>query len=138
MHIFFIVFSIFKVHAQDIYVETSPWEPEDIKPIYTNHNIFFNYETSPFILLANKLIEYYQKEVAPESISRCPFYISCSNYAYYAINKYGLYFGLAFFIDRNLYRENSLTYLYYKFRETDSGILKLDDSYYLFNNTKTK
>jgi len=123
---------ISKLHSQDQYVEISPWEEEDTKPVYYYLNTSGNYETSPFMLVANKLIKLYQKEISPQSISRCPFYISCSNYAYQAINRHGLIVGIAFFIDRNLYRENIESHLHYQLRETQFGVLKLDDSYYLY------
>ncbi len=121
-----------QVQYQDQYIEISPWEPEDIKPIYYDVTQGSNYETSPFILMASQLISLYQQEIGPKSVSRCPFFVSCSNYAYHAINHYGLVIGMALFIDRNFYRENVGSHLHYTYRETNSGVLKLDDSNYLF------
>jgi len=120
------------VNAQQDYSESSGWETEDIVPFYFKMNSEHNYIVCPTVLIASKLIHFYQQKIASQSISRCPFYISCSNYTYNSIKKYGLIIGICYFIDRNLYRENSGSYLYYSLRENEAGILKLDDSFYLF------
>lgn len=119
------------VCAQEIYTETSPWEEEDIVPIYSLHDTTENYIISPGVLVVSRLIRLYEQKISTQSISRCPFYISCSKYAHQAVRKYGVLIGICLFIDRHFYRENSMIYRHYKLRETDTGVLKLDDSFYL-------
>lgn len=84
------------------------------------------------IFFAEKLLDWYQKKVSTQSISRCPFAISCSDYTRRAIRKHGLIIGTAYFIDRNFYRENVESYRWYPLLEFQGGILKLDDAYYLY------
>ncbi|UCB51887.1 MAG: membrane protein insertion efficiency factor YidD [Candidatus Zixiibacteriota bacterium] len=126
--------------AGEDYVELSSWEPEDPVPI---HSAFQNtrtrdYEVSPYILLAGRLIGFYKEKISPQSIDRCPFYSSCSDYAYEAIGKYGLILGTCFFIDRHFYRENAGSYFHYELRETEAGVLKLDDRFYLFGEDQQR
>jgi len=118
-------------YSQDEYIELSSWEREDLTPIYSSFDSTEKFVVKPTILCANMLIGFYQSNISTRSISRCPFYISCSNYAYIAINKYGLLPGICFFIDRNFYRENIASFYHYELRENDYGILKLDDSFYI-------
>lgn len=115
---------------QGEYLEAESWEAEDILP---SERLAGGEapQISPFIALAGTLIGFYQKEIGPLSVSRCPFHISCSEFARRAILKHGLVLGLALYIDRNLYRENSTTHWYYPYRETGAGVLKLDDGFYL-------
>jgi len=120
------------VYSQDEYIETSSWEPDDLRPIYSSFDSTQDYITKAGVLFANTLIKFYQRKISTQSISRCPFYISCSNYAYFAIKKYGLFLGICFFIDRNLYRENITSFYHYELRENRYGVLKLDDSFYIF------
>jgi len=129
---FFIILSLNSTtYSQDEYSELSSWEIEDLKPIYSSFDSTEKFVLKPSILCANMLIGFYQNNISTRSISRCPFYISCSNYAYLAINKYGLLPGICFFIDRNFYRENIASFYYYELRENDYEILKLDDSFYI-------
>lgn len=88
---------------------------------------------SIFLDLADDLITFYQNDISIESISRCPFVISCSSFCKEAINKYGL-LGLAMFIDRYFYRENIDAFSHYNLIQTNYGVLKLDDKIYLFEN----
>ena len=120
------------LYGQEAYTETAAWESEDLQPIYASFDSTQNYIIKPGILLAHTFIGFYQKKISTQSISRCPFYISCSNYAYLAVRKYGLLPGICFFIDRNFYRENIASFYYYQLRENAYGVLKLDDSFYLF------
>jgi putative component of membrane protein insertase Oxa1/YidC/SpoIIIJ protein YidD len=100
-----------------------PWEYEDIE----NNN---SQEIKTTLL-----IDFYQQHISSKSISRCPFYISCSKYAGIAIRKYGWFKGIILFIDRNFYRENFSAWFNYPLKERSNGVLKLDDSYYLFKNS---
>lgn len=118
------------VFSQEEYREIEPWEAEDVLSLERLAG-GEALQTSPFIALAGTLIGFYQKEIGPRSVSRCPFHISCSEFARRAILKHGLVLGLALYIDRNLYRENSTTHWYYPYREAGAGLLKLDDGFYL-------
>ena len=89
---------------------------------------------SIFIDIANDLISFYQKDISTESVSRCPFSISCSVFCRKAINQYGAV-GIALFVDRYFYRENFDIYSHYKLLQTHNGILKLDDELFLFPKT---
>ncbi|MBN2105387.1 membrane protein insertion efficiency factor YidD [bacterium] len=136
MHICYIfllisLFCSFNIYAQEEYVEFSPWEPDDIKPIYSSYSVIHDIKRDPLTILSFNAIKFYQKKISTKSISRCPFYISCSNYAYLAIEKYGLLIGICYFIDRNFYRENIACFYHYELRENKEGILKLDDSFFL-------
>ena len=129
---FFIILSLNSItYSQDEYIELSSWEIEDLIPIYSSFDSTEKFIVKPSILCANMLIGFYQNNISTRSISRCPFYISCSHYAYMATNKYGLLPGICFFIDRNFYRENIASFYYYELRENNDGILKLDDSFYI-------
>ena len=118
-------------YSQEEYAEMSSWEPDDLYPIYASFDSSGSYIKKPGILIASSLIGIYQKKISTQSLSRCPFYISCSNYALLAIKKYGLLIGMAFFVDRNCYRENIACWYYYELRENANGVLKLDDSFYI-------
>mgnify|MGYP005874148303 CR=1 FL=1 len=106
----------------------TPWEWEDI-PQEPRHT-----QNQPTSLLPNFLlssIEVYQTAIATQSISRCPFQVSCSVYATQAIQRYGVVIGLALFIDRNLYRENRGMGRYYSRRVSADLQLHYDDRFYL-------
>lgn len=124
------------MYAQQEHIDFEPWESDDIKPIYSSYHISHNPNNDPLTLLSFKAIMFYQNKISTKSINRCPFYISCSNYAYLAIEKHGLIIGICYFIDRNFYRENISCYYHYELRENKEGILKLDDSYYLYGVNK--
>jgi putative component of membrane protein insertase Oxa1/YidC/SpoIIIJ protein YidD len=77
------------------------------------------------------LIVVYQHDAGEHSISRCPFYPSCSNFAAEAVRKHGFLLGSALFIDRNFFRENPMMFRHYPFIQRSAALLKLDDRYYL-------
>ena len=114
--------------AQDDYIEISAWEPEDIT-LPTARSFP---QLSLGRLIADRMIQFYQKKIGPNSISRCPFHISCSNYAQQAIKKYGLVLGISVFIDRYFYREHPGSFWHYGLKESENGVLKLDDSFFLY------
>lgn len=62
--------------------------------------------TGPLHIIAESLVHAYQKRVAVNSVDRCPFRVSCSNFLVNSINEEGLIKGVALFIDRYFYREN--------------------------------
>jgi putative component of membrane protein insertase Oxa1/YidC/SpoIIIJ protein YidD len=104
------------------------WEPEETARA-TDTNVSFS---PPAVLFseADKLITYYQHKISPHSVSRCPFKISCSEFARKAVALHGAV-GFLLFVDRYLYRENADAFSHYALVETRLGILKLDDSSYL-------
>jgi putative component of membrane protein insertase Oxa1/YidC/SpoIIIJ protein YidD len=104
------------------------WEPEIQNPIDISPPA-----SSQFSLITHTLIKainYYQEKISPQSISRCPFEISCSNFAKKAIEKKGV-FGLIIFLNRYYFRENAECFSKYKIVQTQEGILKLDDASFL-------
>jgi hypothetical protein len=103
------------------------WEPEERGATAPQHPKDF----SLLPAVADQLVSFYQKKISPQSISRCPFKISCSTFAQRAIERYGI-FGVAMFIDRYYYRENHEAFAHYKLVVTNQGILKLDDALFLF------
>jgi putative component of membrane protein insertase Oxa1/YidC/SpoIIIJ protein YidD len=113
--------------------EITPWEYEDLEAT-VDHVLSPSPSFSPLKSFELNLIRFYQKKISVKSISRCPFHISCSHFAYHAIEKYGPYLGVCLFIDRTFYRENPGAYFYYPLKENKEGNLKLDDSFYLFND----
>lgn len=112
-------------------VIAEPWEPGE-ENIFEISQINQHPPTTNFIFeLLDNSISFYQKNIAQRSIHRCPFKISCSAFAKTAISQYGIV-GLAMFLDRYYFRENKLAFIYYKRVEEKNGILKLDDSPFLF------
>ena len=91
--------------------------------------------SNPIDLIYTSLIEFYQSKISDKTIQRCPFYISCSNFTKIAINEYGSFWGILYFIDRNFYRENIAMNKHY-FLHKKGRFIKYDDSYYLYNNDK--
>lgn len=85
--------------------------------------------SNPLVSGMQAFIHLYQSKAAPNSISRCPFLISCSHYADDALTKYGL-FGVPVFIDRFFYRESSELFELYP-KVFVNGKPKYDDSFYL-------
>jgi len=79
------------------------------------------------------LIVQYQTKISTRSVSRCMFEISCSDYATKAIDEKGVILGIAYFIDRNLYREHRFARGYYPLVVNPDESLKLSDSFYLTN-----
>ncbi len=107
-----------------------PWERQDILPAQSMEAPRFNPLELPESA-ALKMITLYRRRIATQSISRCPFEPSCSQFAELAIRRRGLILGLASFIDRHLYREHAAAYGLYRFVEIGFGRLKLDDRFYL-------
>ena len=108
--------------------DLEPWEPEDagLAPGMQTER--------PRTLtqaIGLELIHWYQRDIATRSVSRCPFLISCSNYAARAVERHGLLAGICFFIDRNLYRENAGMAARYSLVEGPDGALRLDDGFFL-------
>lgn len=112
-------------------VEDEPWEPGEETVLLFQRELKPPLVTSPLDYLMLRAISYYQRSLSGKSVSRCPFEISCSQFAAIAIRKYGL-LGYAIFIDRYFYRENPSIYSLYIKKVTKNGVVKLDDKIYLF------
>ncbi len=116
-------------------VETDSWEPDDLR----NNDILYQAPKSlvfPLSSISLSLIHIYQKKISPNSTThRCPYKISCSNFAYKSISRKGFFPGILMFIDRYYYRENpGIPYLYPLY-ENEEGVLKLNDDFYLTGET---
>jgi hypothetical protein len=118
-------------HAQALGNDNKPWEWEDVSLASKGDTAAYLPNS---VVASEKLISLYRHRIAVNSISRCPFKISCSQYTSIAIKRYGFLKGVCLFIDRNFYRENVGIMYYYPFVEDTNGLLKLDDSHFLFLN----
>jgi hypothetical protein len=108
-----------------------PWEPSEVHTIGCNSFAFAAPKGGALEDIALGMIRFYQTEVSPRSVKRCPFLISCSNFAATAIRDKGLLFGLVVFLDRYYYRENVAAFSLYKLVIVDGYTLKIDDREYL-------
>lgn len=71
-------------------------------------------------------LDHYQHHIGPNSVSRCPFVLSCSHFAVRALQRFGI-LGLPMLLDRYLIRENTQAYDHYQHHIGDDGRLRLDD-----------
>ena len=118
------------LYSQSFEDMSTPWEAEDI---YLKEDIDSIISTSTLNVMMKPVdivINLYQMDITGNSIQRCPFKISCSNFAKIAIKKHGV-LGILIFLDRYFFRENISAYINYNFVLT-KGVLKLDDSIYLY------
>jgi putative component of membrane protein insertase Oxa1/YidC/SpoIIIJ protein YidD len=127
---------LYPASAQIDIAEYSSWEYEDIAAGHSIADTDTSISNNPIALLGLYLVDVYQDKISTQSVSRCPFYISCSNYLLQAIQQHGFLAGLLFFIDRNLYRENISSFYHYHLREDSNGVLKLDDNFYIYGAKK--
>ena len=110
-----------------------PWEKTEGRFASSLNDTFPKFVSNPIDLLYSDLIGLYQSRISAKTIQRCPFYISCSNYTKIAVNEYGSFLGILYFIDRNFYRENIEMNKHYSLQKK-GRFLKYDDSYYLSNH----
>jgi len=134
--LFLLVVMVFSVSASteglfDEYAETQPWEQGDPVPTWVDVEPDLTEPHGMLQGLALSLVRFYQRNISVKSASRCPYHISCSHYAALAIERKGLFLGLCYFVDRHYYRENRGMHLHYEYRETESGVLRLDDSFFI-------
>jgi putative component of membrane protein insertase Oxa1/YidC/SpoIIIJ protein YidD len=110
---------------------SEPSEAEDF-PSFTDHfaRRIEEYPGFPGKLLSSA-VEFYREDIGPESIERCPFLVSCSQFLVDAVKEYGFLLGLAAFIDRNMFRENPYAWRLYPLAVRRDGLLKLDDRHFL-------
>jgi Putative membrane protein insertion efficiency factor len=115
-----------RAHDQDTVDGWDVWEAEDLtaSSVASDDRSFALGPINELMLAA---IAYYQVEIGPNSISRCPYLVSCSVYASHAIGEYGL-FGLPIFFDRYFFRENADTFTKYPRYILPSGVIRYDDA----------
>jgi Putative membrane protein insertion efficiency factor len=104
----------------------APWEAEDIAQRPAQEpppSLAFG----PISLGLVEAVHFYQEEIGTKSISRCPYLVSCSNFALLAVRREG-FWGLLKFVDRFFYRENASVFSIYPRRVVPSGIIKHDDA----------
>jgi len=124
----FFFLNVNNLFAQVDIPEVESWEENSNKQNYFAKSLF------PMDWVLNRLISFYQQDVSTQSVSRCPFLISCSYYTHLAIDNHGFLVGILYFIDRNQYRENIEIRQHYFIKELTVGVLKLDDSFFLFDS----
>lgn len=103
-----------------------PWEPDPAGTILTPpapRSPGYH----PMADAALAAIDLYRTEIAPQSISRCEFATSCSQFARDAIVHRGMLVGMIAFIDRFFFRENQAAYDHYDWVLTPGGRIRLDD-----------
>ncbi len=108
-----------------------PWEPQDIADIHSISQRLPTQEGAESFIypLTSFLIAGYQSNASTTSVHRCPYYLSCSNFALVTIKRYGIV-GFCMFIDRYFYRENAALRRYYPLRAKPDGTLKADDTFF--------
>ncbi|MEK6606028.1 MAG: membrane protein insertion efficiency factor YidD [Myxococcota bacterium] len=82
---------------------------------------------APFGDLALAAVRLYRARIAPRSIARCPFVVSCSTLALRSVESEGLFLGLLRFIDRFFFRETPAALSLYRSVYLPDGALRLDD-----------
>ncbi len=72
-------------------------------------------------------IRFYQVKIGTNSVSRCPYVVSCSAFAKQSFTELG-FFGLPAFLDRFFYRENPDTFVKYPRYVMPDGVIRYDDA----------
>lgn len=80
---------------------------------------------------SNLLMKFYQTQISSKTLHRCPFKTTCSKYLYLSVKKQGFLLGTISFVDRFFYRENINSYHHYEKIETNKGVIKLNDDFFL-------
>ena len=117
------------IYSQSFEELNIPWEAEDVYSVKDFDSTVSVSTLNVMIKPIDMAISLYQSDITGSSIQRCPFKISCSNFAKIAIKKHGFY-GMLIFLDRYFFRENISAFKNYNFVLT-KGVLKLDDTFYL-------
>jgi putative component of membrane protein insertase Oxa1/YidC/SpoIIIJ protein YidD len=103
-----------------------PWEPDPTGTI-TSPPAPRAPGYRPMADAALAAIELYRTEIGTQSIARCEFATSCSQFAHDAIDRRGFLVGMIVFIDRFFFRENQAAYDHYDWVLTPGGRIRLDD-----------
>jgi hypothetical protein len=109
--------------------EPGPWEPGERNPLLLLPQQSER-SYSAFTLVSGAVIGFYRSSVSVNSVSRCPFEISCSSFALHAVQRYGAA-GIPLVIDRYFYRENVQAFSLYTRSVNPNGLVKLDDALFL-------
>lgn len=120
-------------HSQEI-----PWEKNDIKNPETAYVAEPDSCPGAAEAVLGLLLDIYKKGQSDRTVSRCPFYSSCSQFLMTAVDRYGFPLGMLAFIDRYFYRENRFAFQKYSLRRRQNGVYKLDDEYYLEKKSKSR
>lgn len=107
--------------------QDEPYEAEDLGPQAPTADP--SVAMGPLSELALAAIRYYQVHIGPTSVSRCPYLVSCSVFAYDQVYRLG-FFGIPAVIDRIFYRENIDTFRHYPSYILPSGLVRHDDSFH--------
>jgi putative component of membrane protein insertase Oxa1/YidC/SpoIIIJ protein YidD len=131
----FLLTAVFLPQLTNLSAQGSVTEPEAWEPDVLGGGLSGTPAAKPEISmdadLAIQLIRFYQTDINTNSVSRCPFSVSCSNFALQAIGRYGFGTGILFFIDRIYFREHQAAYLYYPNKRNERNQTRLDDTYFL-------
>jgi len=103
-----------------------PFEPGEREPILLSR-------PAPEPSVADRLLDFYHDSLEYNTIHRCIFHITCSDFARAQIKKRGWIVGTLYFIDRYVYRENLAAFGLYQLKQGKDGTYKLDDDYFLEN-----
>jgi hypothetical protein len=112
-----------RARAQEA-IDDEPYEPEDLELSVPTREP--SGALGPISDVALAAIRFYQVKIGPNSISRCPYVVSCSAFAYDQVYRLG-FFGIPAIIDRMYYRENADTFNKYPKYVLPSGLIKHDD-----------
>jgi hypothetical protein len=80
----------------------------------------------PLASAALSVVSLYRTAIGPGSIRRCPYAVSCSQYAALVLRRYG-FAGVFFFMDRFYFRENHAAHRHYPLVRLPDETLRLDD-----------
>ena len=131
---------IFTTELHSIYAkDLNPWEWDNIKykeEIKSKKKYIPNKSGNPVIILLLGSIKFYQNNISPRKLQKCPCYPSCSRFAYNSISKYGIW-GIFMMVDRLFYRENNDMHNFYKLIELSDGYRFYDppENNYIFNKS---
>lgn len=103
-----------------------PFEPGERAPLLLSQPV-----AEPSV--ADRLVDLYHNVLEYNTIHRCLFHITCSNFAKEQIEKRGWILGTLYFMDRYFYRENLSAFALYPLVPDKEGIYRLNDDYFLEN-----
>lgn len=80
----------------------------------------------PIASAAMAAIAMYRSSTGTRPMRRCPYAVSCSNYAMLVLHRHG-FAGIFWFIDRFYFRENHAAHHHYPLVRMRGGEVRLDD-----------
>ncbi len=120
-----VLFLVQTAHAQEAPVDDAPWEAEDLRPTEVPEPP--SMALGPLNELVLGGIRFYQVKIGTNSVSRCPYVVSCSAFGKQSFTELG-FFGLPAFLDRFFYRENPDTFVKYRRYVMPDGVIRYDDA----------